>query len=143
MTEDEKKNLAAKALELHAKKYNCAQSVACALAEQYGANEEFLFKSMEAFGAGMGGFTETCGAVSGGIAIIGMANSNGSELVNSKAASYRVARAMVEAFREHVGSTMCSEIKGVDSGVVLHSCSACIEDAVLLTVEVLEAERNS
>lgn len=143
MTEDEKKELAAKALELHAKKYNCAQSVACALADRYGADEEFLFKSMEAFGAGMGGFTETCGAVSGGIAIIGLANSNGSEFANSKAASYRVARAFLDSFRERVGSTMCPEIKGVDSSIVLRSCSSCIEDAAVLAAEALEAERNS
>ena len=140
MTEERKRALAAKALELHARKYNCAQSVACACADLVNADEEQLFRAMEAFGAGMGGFQETCGAVSGGMAVIGLANSNGSQAANSKASSYRAARALLEAFSQKAGSTNCGVIKGVESGVVLHSCSACIEDAVALTIEALEAE---
>ena len=46
---------AEKALELHAKGYNCAQAVACAFSDQVDMDEDQLFKVMEGFGAGMGG----------------------------------------------------------------------------------------
>ncbi len=58
--------LARRALELHGMKYNCAQAVACTLAPLIGADEELCFRAAEGLGGGMGGLTETCGAVSGG-----------------------------------------------------------------------------
>ena len=57
--------LARRALELHGMKYNCAQAVACTLAPLIGADEELCFRAAEGLGGGMGGLTETCGAVSG------------------------------------------------------------------------------
>ncbi len=56
--------LARRALELHGMKYNYAQAVACTLAPLIGADEELCFRAAEGLGGGMGGLTETCGAVS-------------------------------------------------------------------------------
>ena len=53
---------AEKALELHAKGYNCAQAVACAFSDQVDMDEDQLFKVMEGFGAGMGGMHGTIAA---------------------------------------------------------------------------------
>ena len=42
-----------KAALLHAKGYNCAQSVACAFCEELGLDEQLIFKLNEGFGAGL------------------------------------------------------------------------------------------
>ena len=50
-----------KALELHDKGYNCAQAVACSFCEEFGVDQETMFKISEGFGFGMG-MMDTCGA---------------------------------------------------------------------------------
>ena len=104
--------LARRALELHGMKYNCAQAVACTLAPLIGADEELCFRAAEGLGGGMGGLTETCGAVSGAAMAIGLANSNGQDDRTSKQATYRIVRKLVSDFREQNGSTLCPELKG-------------------------------
>ena len=41
-----------KALELHGKGYNCAQAVACSFCEEFGVDQETMFKISEGFGFG-------------------------------------------------------------------------------------------
>ena len=111
--------LARRALELHGMKYNCAQAVACTLAPLIGADEELCFRAAEGLGGGMGGLTETCGAVSGAAMAIGLANSN------------------VNDFREQNGSTLCPELKGIKTKQPLRSCDGCIVDALQLAADAL------
>ena len=127
----------AKAHELHESGYNCAQSVACACCDLVGLAEDEAFRLAEGFGGGMGAFTETCGAISGGVALIGYAMSAGPEAPRSKAATYRVARQLVNGFRDMNGSTLCKELKGQTGGPVLRSCPGCVEDATRLTLALL------
>ena len=127
----------AKAHALHESGYNCAQSVACACADLVGLAEGEAFRLTEGFGGGMGAFTGTCGAISGGVAVIGYAMSAGPEAPRSKAATYRVVRQLVNGFREKNGSTLCKELKGQTGGPVLRSCPGCVEDGCRLTVELL------
>ena len=47
--------------------FNCAQAVACTLAPAIGLDVDQTFRLMEGFGGGMGGYTETCGAVSSAV----------------------------------------------------------------------------
>ena len=65
------------AISLHDQKYNCAQSVACAFAEDLNIDPQILFKICEGFGLGMGCMNGTCGAISGAVALLGMKNSDG------------------------------------------------------------------
>ena len=65
-----------KALELHDKGYNCAQAVACSFCEEFGVDQETMFKISEGFGFGMG-MMDMCGAVTGMMMVIGMDNSIG------------------------------------------------------------------
>ncbi len=130
--------LAARALELHGCNCNCAQSVACSLAPFVGADEDVCFHAAEGFGAGMGGLTETCGALSGGIMILGFAMSNGIDEPTNKAATYRLVRQLLERFREQNGATTCADLKGATTGTPLRSCNGCIEDALAITADLLE-----
>lgn len=128
---------AIKAIENHKKGYNCAQAVACAFCEKLGRDEKEVFEIMEAFGFGMGTMG-TCGAVSAMAAVVGMAESDGAlDAPKTKKASYKVMKALTEKFTEKNSSIICRELKGVDSGEVLRSCSGCIEDAADIVEEYL------
>ena len=43
----------------------------------------------------------------------------------------------MKRFEEKNGSTICRDLKGVDTGKVLRTCPGCIEDAVEIVQEVL------
>lgn len=130
-----------KALENHMNGFNCAQAVACAYCDLVGADEETVFRAAEAFGLGMGGMQATCGAVSGAVMLAGLKNSCG-DLNNpvSKGKTYKLSRQMVEEFQKKNGSTVCKELKGVETGCPLRSCGDCIADAAELVEKILFAE---
>lgn len=126
------------AIRLHNKKYNCCQSVACAFCEEIGVDEQILFKAGEGFGLGMGCMEGTCGAVSGAVMLAGFKNSDGDlESPGTKAATYRLSAQLMEAFEQRCGSTVCKELKGVDTGTPLCSCQDCICTGVELVQEML------
>lgn len=126
------------AINLHDQKYNCAQSVACAFAEEVGVDKEVLFRACEGFGLGMGCMEGTCGAISGAIMLASFKNSDGQiDNPTTKQATYALARTIVEKFQEKNKATRCRDLKGIDSGTVLRSCPGCIEDAVEIVQEVL------
>jgi C_GCAxxG_C_C family probable redox protein len=132
-------DVAEKAIELHNAGYNCCQAVACAFAEKIGIDEETLFKAGEGFGLGMGAMACTCGAVSGAVMLAGLKNSGGLNQ-RTKMATYKLAAKIVDEFKAKNQSVICREIKGVDTGKVLRSCSGCIEDAVKIAQEVLDLQ---
>lgn len=129
-----------KALDNHHNGYNCAQSVACAFAQELGMDEREVFRIMEGFGFGMG-CMNTCGAVSGMTAIAGLKESGGEPgSPASKKASYRASKKMMKAFEEKNGSVICRELKGVESGKLLRSCDGCVEDAAEIAEKYLKGE---
>lgn len=123
---------AKKAVANHKKGYNCAQSVACAFCRQLGRDEKEVFELMEAFGLGMGTMG-TCGVVSAMAAVVGMKESDGNlDAPGTKKVCYKKMKELTEKFIEMNKSTICREIKGVDTGKVLRSCEGCIEDAATI-----------
>ncbi len=127
------------AIKLHNKKYNCAQAVACAFAEEAGIDERILFQANEGFGLGMGGTEGVCGALSGAVMLAGFKNSDGNtDNPASKASTYQISRQMLEAFKEKTGSTICKELKGLESGQVLCSCPDCVRAGVEVVEEILK-----
>ena len=126
-----------KAAELHNSGYNCCQAVACAFAQKLGIDEETLFKIGAGFGLGMGAMNCTCGAVSGAVMLAGLKNSGGTSQ-RTKAATYKLAAKIIDEFKAKNQSVICRELKGVDTGNILRSCSGCIEDAVKIAEEILE-----
>ncbi len=124
---------------LHDQKFNCAQSVACAFSEDLQIDRELLFKMCEGFGFGMGCANGTCGAISGAIALMGLKNSDGNlDAPATKASTYKLSAEIMEKFQAKNGSTICRELKGLDTGKVLRSCPGCIEDAVEIVEEILK-----
>ena len=82
----------AQAAEYHARGFNCAQAVACTLAPAVGLDPQTAFTLTEGFGAGMGGMTETCGAISGAVAIMGFVMSDGMVNPKTKGQTYKLSR---------------------------------------------------
>lgn len=129
------------ALNLHQKGYNCSQSVALAFADKCGVDPELLFRVTEGLGLGMGCMEGTCGAISAAAVLSGLKCSTAQmEKPDSKAVSYKQAKACLEAFHEQNGSVICRELKGVDTGRVLRSCPDCICDAVRIIEKMLYTE---
>ena len=93
--------------------FNCAQAVACTLAPAIGLDVDQTFRLMEGFGGGIGGYTETCGAVSGAVMAAGWVKSAGSESPVSKMETYQLADQMCAHFKAQNGSTICAELKGI------------------------------
>ena len=129
-----------KALELHQKGYNCAQSVTCAYCDMAGIDQETMFIVTEGLGLGMGAMLGTCGAVSGACIIAGAMNSSANlEAPDSKKSTYELTAAITKKFQEKNSTLTCKVLKGIDTGTVLRPCSGCIEDACDILEEVLPA----
>ena len=123
-------SLIAKAVERKASgRYNCAQAVACTYAQRIGADELTLMNAAQAFGAGMGGMQGTCGALVGAGLAIGMKT-------KSRPEAMKAMKRMVEKFQQRNGCTICRELKGIDTRVVVRQCNDCVADAA----EFLEDE---
>ena len=129
----------AQAAEYHARGFNCAQAVACTLAPAVGLDPETAFTLTEGFGAGMGGMTETCGAISGAVAVMGFVMSDGMENPKTKGQTYKLSREIAKRFGEKNTTTICGTLKGIGSDQgPLRSCPGCIDDAVEIASDVLK-----
>lgn len=127
-----------KAIELHDKRFNCCQAVACAFAKEIGVDEQTLFKAGEGFGLGMGCMECTCGALSGAIMLAGFKNSDGNvDSPATKATTYQLSKELVKEFKELTGGTICKELKGIETGKILCSCPDCIRAGVEVVEKVL------
>ena len=129
-----------KANEFHKSGMNCSQSVVCAYCDLLGADEKTAYKLAEGFGAGMG-IQSVCGALTGLIMLLGMQNSNGTPEFSTKASTYKLAKEASKKFEDKIGSIMCSEIKGINTGRILRSCNECIEEACKIAEEYLMKEK--
>ena len=96
--------------------YNCAQSVLYAYCEALHLNCDTVLRLACGFGAGMGRSQEVCGAVSGGILVLGFRHGRGvGDERPSTEVTYAKTRALMERFRQRHGTYICRELlKGCD-----------------------------
>lgn len=132
--------LEALARSLHAKNYNCAQSVSCALAPRMGIDEDVCFRLAEGLGGGLGTHTETCGALLGGAMVLGLARSNGCADPTSKGETYKLVTKLVNRFRTLYGTNCCQEIRAQDATGVnpMEVCKDAVAEAAKMTADILE-----
>ena len=77
------------AARLHQQGFNCAQAVALPFCEELGMDRAAAMRALEGFGAGMGGRTMACGALSGAVFVAGLKHSDGNlEAPASKQRTY-------------------------------------------------------
>ena len=107
-----------KAVELFSSGYNCAQSVFGAFCEDNGLDLDTALKIACGFGGGGMRYKSTCGAVSGGMMVIGLKigqHVNGD--VETKKYCYKKIHEFTAKFKEKNGSIKCNELLGVGKDV--------------------------
>jgi len=104
---------------------NCAQAVLLAYKDILGKNEDELLKLGAGFGVGFGSMEATCGALIASNMILGML-SDGSPMLMKES------KKMLYEFEDKCKVTICKDLKGRDTGVVLTPCDDCVRCAVEL-----------
>ena len=109
---------------------NCCQAVLCAFADEAGMREAELKQIGAAFGVGMGCMEATCGALIGAEILVGLKKYQGRPIL-------RDAAEVLRQFEKKCNATICKDLKGRDTGIVLCECDDCVRNAVEIAEEVL------
>ncbi|MCX7981419.1 MAG: C-GCAxxG-C-C family protein [Syntrophales bacterium] len=113
MTPEEMKN---EAMQMMRKRFHCSQAVAAVGMKRLNLLSNELVKAMGAFGGGLGGNGEVCGAVVGGLAVIGLIFSRGREEELEDRRMWLYTRDFIRRFSQEVGEgqILCRHIIGID-----------------------------
>jgi C_GCAxxG_C_C family probable redox protein len=134
----------------HEQGFNCAQSVLCVFAEDYGLSEHLALKLASSFGGGMR-MAATCGALTGALMVLGLAKGFAEADVDRKEQVKNLTIEFLARWKKVIGANDCKEILGVDisepegreqaeaQGRFAAHCPNCISQAVIL-LEALLAE---
>jgi C_GCAxxG_C_C family probable redox protein len=128
--------------------YNCAQSVLYSFCEELRIDENIALKAVCGLGAGMGRKEEVCGAVTGGIVVIGLKYGRGAnDDRTATELTYTKTQVLMERFSEKHGTYVCRKLlKGCeltteegqqyfkDNDLLNKTCNLCVENVV----EILE-----
>lgn len=91
--------------------YNCAQSVFYSFCDYLHFDKDTALKVSCGFGAGMGRKEEVCGAISGGIMVIGMIFGRGENQDRSLTEqTYLMTRELMDKFTERQGTFICRRL---------------------------------
>ena len=125
---------------------NCGQVVMGCFSDETGYDREETDKIGGSFGGGMH-LAATCGALAGGICVIGMTSENNDEATEK---TFELAR----RFREKHGAFTCKELLGVDltqpgeldkareSGLISSHCPYYMETAMEIVTDILENKKG-
>ncbi len=116
------------AMELKHNGHNCCQAVLCAFAEETGLPSETLKRIGAGFGLGLGCTEGNCGALCAAEILLGLKKYEGRSVSAQ-------AKEIHAKFREMCRSTICRDLRGEDTGVVLCKCDDCVRNAVEITVD--------
>jgi C_GCAxxG_C_C family probable redox protein len=101
------------AVKYHMEGYNCAESVLLVFLNEWGKYFRLGVTSSAAtaFGGGMGRMGYTCGALSGGLIVIGLAvGRTDAKDDERKQKAYSAARELFQRFKERWGALTCREL---------------------------------
>jgi C_GCAxxG_C_C family probable redox protein len=101
--------------------YNCAQSVLYSYSDALGLDKNTALEMACGFGAGMGRKGEVCGAVSGGIIVIGAKYGRGDK--DDRTATeltYKKTRELMDRFEKKHGTFICRKL--------LHGCELTTDE---------------
>ena len=85
--------------------FNCAQSVLVAFAAQLGLDESRALKLASPFGGGVSRRGEVCGAVTGALMVLGLAQ--GSDTPAGKEKAYLLGQDFLQRFETRHGTILC------------------------------------
>ena len=136
--------------------YNCAQSVLYAYGPALGLDGETALKVATGLGAGIGRRGEVCGALTGGILVLGLKYGRGGQQGRSATEeTYQKTLELMARFEERHGSCLCRVLlDGCDLQTaegqrffkehdLLHeTCVGCVQTVVEALAEMLDAPRG-
>lgn len=93
--------------------FNCAESVLLAGAETLGEVSEAIPRIATAFGGGLARQGDVCGAVTGGLMVIGLAEGR-TRNTQSREPAYQAGEEFQKRFRAANGALTCRELTGCD-----------------------------
>ena len=127
---------------------NCSQAVLASFAEDYDLDLEQALKLACGFGGGMGRTAQTCGAVTGAVLVLGLAEAEPDPLEPAtKTRVYGLVQSFIHQFTERHQTISCRELLGCDIGtadgymeaqrldIFKERCPHYVKDAV----EILES----
>jgi C_GCAxxG_C_C family probable redox protein len=136
------------AADLFDQNYNCAQSVLAAFAYQLDIDKSRLLKLASPFGGGIARRGQICGAVSGGLMALGLAQ--GADDPSGKEDAYRLGREFMRRFESRHNSILCRELLDFDIstdagwqqareiGLFKTRCPKFVNDAAEIVREMLD-----
>ncbi len=124
-----------------------------AVAESEGIQSDFIPKIATGFCGGVSRTCGMCGAVSGGVMVIGLFSGR-SAPTESVAESYSMVRKLVKEFGALFGSTNCMELTGCDLGAeegqkyfkdnnIRQKCRGLTEEATRISLSLIEDKRRA
>ncbi|HOG12571.1 MAG: C-GCAxxG-C-C family protein [Smithellaceae bacterium] len=131
--------------------YNCAQSVLFSFCEELGLDADTALKISCGFGGGMGRKGEVCGAVTGGVMVLGLKYGRGiKEQREQTYASYVKIRELFDRFSARHSTCLCRELLGgcnlatpegqayfKENDCLRLVCRPCVRDAAELVCDLL------
>jgi C_GCAxxG_C_C family probable redox protein len=130
--------------------YNCAQSVIYPFCEETGISDDMALKISCGLGGGMGRNQEVCGAVSGGILVLGLRHGRGiNDEQSITAFTYQKTREFMSRFTEKNGNFICRKLldgcdltteagqqEFKDKDMKNRVCKLCVQSAVEILEEI-------
>ena len=135
--------------------FSCSQAVFSAFAEAEGIELETALRIASSFGAGMARMGDTCGAVTGGMMVLGL--KFGRTVADDKEAkekNYHLVHKFVERFSERFETCTCRDLLGFDPGAPEASqrfanepelekrCSGFVREAAEILEDIIEKENE-
>lgn len=92
--------------------FNCAQSVLVAFAPQLGMDDSQALRLASPFGGGVVRRGQTCGAVTGALMVLGLAQ--GADTPEGKEDTYRLGQEFLQRFESRHATILCRELLDCD-----------------------------
>lgn len=108
----QKNLLCEKAVKRFLEGYNCAQSVLLTMFEYWNGKNELVPKIATAFGGGIGRCGSICGALTGGVMVLGIKYGTNEPSLEKRLEAYEQARKFYKRFERQHGSVFCRELIG-------------------------------
>jgi len=148
------KEMRKKAIEMMAvQKFHCSQAIAAVGQEKLEKVNDDVIRAMGAFGGGLGGNGEVCGALAGGLAVLGLRYSRAASGEKENPKMWADTRELAQRFRDEIvnqgGTINCRDICGVDwkdreqtkafyQGDKVKTCIRIVGETAMLVGEMLE-----
>ena len=136
--------------------YNCAQSVLYAYGPDLGLDGETALKVATGLGAGMGRRGEVCGALTGGILVLGLKYGRGGQQDRSATEeTYQKTLELMARFEKRHGSCFCRVLLGgcdlrtaegqqyfKEHDLLHKTCVGCVQTVVEEVAKLLDAPKG-